>query len=119
MFDYKEIHQECYEQLVEDLGREPTHLEIDIMYRDRMDSAKEALTLWRDNELGLVYKYLESSLTFGSDNEWIADMVEGEYEKFLECQCDPVPKSKIKEFATNLEDQLYEQEGVALLAEND
>jgi hypothetical protein len=35
---YKEIHQEVYEELLEQLGREPTCDEIGTAYGDRMSS---------------------------------------------------------------------------------
>jgi hypothetical protein len=32
--DYKEFHQECYELLIENLGREPTWTELEEFVRD-------------------------------------------------------------------------------------
>lgn len=36
--DYKQIHQDCYEDLIEELGREPNFEEMESAYRDRIAS---------------------------------------------------------------------------------
>lgn len=42
--DYKEIHQECYENLVEDLKREPTWKEVEASFQDRISNIIDCLS---------------------------------------------------------------------------
>lgn len=41
--DYKEIHQECYENLREDLGREPEWHEVNDAFRDEISIMVDAI----------------------------------------------------------------------------
>jgi hypothetical protein len=41
--DYKEIHQQCYDRLEEDLGREPEWFEIDSAFRDEISLMVDAI----------------------------------------------------------------------------
>lgn len=64
-------------------------------------------------KLDLVYQYLDESFTFGSENEVMDEFIEERFVKFWEYyikHAELPDDDEIKEFANNLEDELYEIE---------
>lgn len=64
-------------------------------------------------KLDLVYRYLDEAFTFGSANEGMDEFVEERFVKFWDYHIkyhDLPDEDEIKEFASNIENELYEME---------
>jgi hypothetical protein len=49
--DYRDIHQEVYEDLLEFLGREPSLKELDEAFQDRSSGMVDAIIEWDESWL--------------------------------------------------------------------
>jgi hypothetical protein len=75
-----------------------------------------------EKRLDLVFKYLDESFTFGSDSEGIEELVEEKFVQFWDFHikyADLPDDDEIKEFASNLEDELYAMEAMEELRIDD
>lgn len=72
--------------------------------------------------LEAVFNYLDESFTFGSENEGTADIIEEKFVRFWDFHLkysDLPNDEEIKEFAMNLENELYEMEAMEELRIDD
>lgn len=73
-------------------------------------------------KLEALFNYLDESFTFGSDNEGTAEIIEEKFVRFWDFHvkyADLPDDEEIKEFAMNLENELYEMEALEELRVDD
>lgn len=75
-----------------------------------------------DEKLEFAFACIDPSFMFGSENEWVAELMATKFADFWDYHVkheDFPDEAEIKEFASNFEDELYEMEGLAEMRVDD